>query len=88
MRRGYADDEAFETAFTVLGRGGTIGMYVEGGRSRSGKVSEDAKAGIGRLAIISGAPVVPIAILGSEPGPQLDQTSFPEGRGQVRAACR
>jgi 1-acyl-sn-glycerol-3-phosphate acyltransferase len=65
VRRGYADDEAFKTAFTILGRGGTIGMYVEGGRSRSGKVGEEAKAGIGRLAIVSGAPVVPIAILGS-----------------------
>jgi 1-acyl-sn-glycerol-3-phosphate acyltransferase len=65
VRRGYADDEAFKTAFTVLGRGGAIGMYVEGGRSRSGKVGEEAKAGIGRLAIVSGAPVVPVAILGS-----------------------
>jgi 1-acyl-sn-glycerol-3-phosphate acyltransferase len=65
VRRGYADDETFKTAFTILGRGGTIGMYVEGGRSRSGKVGEDAKAGIGRLAIVSGAPVVPVAILGS-----------------------
>jgi 1-acyl-sn-glycerol-3-phosphate acyltransferase len=65
VRRGYADDETFKTAFTILGRGGTVGMYVEGGRSRSGKVGEEAKAGIGRLAIISGAPVVPVAILGS-----------------------
>ncbi len=78
VRRGYADDEAFKTAFTVLGRGGTIGMYVEGGRSRSGKVGDDAKAGIGRLAIVSGAPVVPIAILGSSQVRNWTRLRFPK----------
>ena len=47
-RRGYADDETFESAFTILGRGGAIGMYVEGGRTRTGHVGEEAKAGIGQ----------------------------------------
>jgi 1-acyl-sn-glycerol-3-phosphate acyltransferase len=78
VRRGYADDEAFKTAFTVLGRGGTIGMYVEGGRSRSGKVGDDAKAGIGRLAIVSGAPVVPVAILGSSQVRNWTRLRFPK----------
>jgi 1-acyl-sn-glycerol-3-phosphate acyltransferase len=78
VRRGYADDETFKTAFTILGRGGTIGMYVEGGRSRSGKVGEDAKAGIGRLAIISGAPVVPVAILGSSQVRNWTRLRFPK----------
>jgi 1-acyl-sn-glycerol-3-phosphate acyltransferase len=40
-------------------------MYVEGGRSRNGSVGTEAKAGIGRLALESGAAVVPVAILGS-----------------------
>jgi len=65
VRRGYADEESFDTAFQILGRGGAIGMYVEGGRSRTGQVGAEAKAGIGRLALESGAPVVPVAILGS-----------------------
>jgi 1-acyl-sn-glycerol-3-phosphate acyltransferase len=65
VRRGFADEEAFTTSFRILDRGGAIGMYVEGTRSRSGSMSTDAKAGIGRLAIESGAPVVPVAILGS-----------------------
>jgi 1-acyl-sn-glycerol-3-phosphate acyltransferase len=65
VRRGHADEESFTTAFRILDRGGAIGMYVEGGRSRSGQVGTDAKAGIGRLALESGAPVVPVAILGS-----------------------
>jgi 1-acyl-sn-glycerol-3-phosphate acyltransferase len=78
VRRGYADDETFKTAFTILGRGGTIGMYVEGGRSRSGKVGADAKAGIGRLAIVSGAPVVPVAILGSSKVRNWTRLRFPK----------
>lgn len=65
VRRGFADEEAFKTAFTILGRGGAVGMYVEGGRSRSGRVGDEARPGIGRLALESGAAVVPVAILGS-----------------------
>jgi 1-acyl-sn-glycerol-3-phosphate acyltransferase len=65
VRRGNADEQSFKTAFQVLERGGAVGMYVEGGRSRTGQVGAEAKAGIGRLALESGAPVVPVAILGS-----------------------
>jgi 1-acyl-sn-glycerol-3-phosphate acyltransferase len=65
VRRGYRDEEAFITANAILGRGGCIAMYAEGGRSRSGKLAEAVKPGIGRLALESGAPVVPIAIHGS-----------------------
>jgi 1-acyl-sn-glycerol-3-phosphate acyltransferase len=65
VRRGHADEEAFKSAFAVLDRGGAIGMYVEGGRSRTGRVGEEAKAGIGKLALETGAAVVPVAILGS-----------------------
>ena len=35
VRRGYADDEAFMTANSVLDRGGAIVMYCEVGRSRT-----------------------------------------------------
>jgi 1-acyl-sn-glycerol-3-phosphate acyltransferase len=65
VRRGYHDEEAFVTAFTVLDRGGAIVMYCEGGRSRTGAVGDRARPGIGHLALESGAPVVPIAVLGS-----------------------
>ena len=41
VRRGFHDEEAFITAFEILNRGGAIGMYVEGGRSRTG---EDRKS--------------------------------------------
>jgi 1-acyl-sn-glycerol-3-phosphate acyltransferase len=65
VRRGHADEEAFITAFRILQRGGAVGMYCEGTRSRNGQIGEEARPGIGRLALESGASVVPVAILGS-----------------------
>jgi len=64
IRRGHRDEEAFKTAFTVLDQGGMLLIYAEGGRSRSGDLGEP-KPGVGRLALESGAPVVPVAIYGS-----------------------
>jgi 1-acyl-sn-glycerol-3-phosphate acyltransferase len=78
VRRGYADEEAFKTAFTILDRGGAIGMYVEGGRSRNGRVGDSAKSGIGRLALQSGAAVVPVAILGSHRVRNWRRLRFPK----------
>lgn len=65
VRRGQRDEEAFRTAHAILADGGVVVMYAEGGRSRSGRPGR-ARPGIGRLALESGAPVVPTAIVGSE----------------------
>jgi 1-acyl-sn-glycerol-3-phosphate acyltransferase len=64
IRRGYQDEEAFETVYRILDRGGCMLMYPEGGRSRSGGLGEP-RPGVGRIALESGAPVVPVAIHGS-----------------------
>ena len=56
VRRGARDEEMFITAEAILARGGAITMYCEGGRSRTGKVAEQAKRGIGRLALETGVP--------------------------------
>jgi 1-acyl-sn-glycerol-3-phosphate acyltransferase len=64
VRRGHRDQEAFITAHAILDKGGCVLMYAEGGRSRSRNLGEP-KPGIGRLALESGVPVVPIAIHGS-----------------------
>jgi 1-acyl-sn-glycerol-3-phosphate acyltransferase len=77
VRRGHRDEEAFITAETILGRGGTIAMYCEGGRSRTGKISEQAKPGIGRLALESGASIVPVAIHGSQRARNWKRLQFP-----------
>jgi 1-acyl-sn-glycerol-3-phosphate acyltransferase len=77
VRRGLADEETFTTSFKILERGGAIVMYCEGGRSRTGKIGDEARPGIGRLAIESGAPVVPVAILGSNQTRNWKRLSFP-----------
>jgi 1-acyl-sn-glycerol-3-phosphate acyltransferase len=78
VRRGHHDEEAFKTAFLVLERGGAVVMYCEGGRSRNGKLADQARPGIGRLAIESGAPVVPVAILGSYQVRNWKRLHFPK----------
>jgi len=78
VRRGAKDDDVFITARSILARGGAITMYCEGGRSRSGKVAEQAKRGIGRLALETGAPVVPIAIYGSSKVRNWKRLQFPK----------
>jgi 1-acyl-sn-glycerol-3-phosphate acyltransferase len=64
IRRGHRDEEAFETAYTILDRGECMLIYAEGGRSRTGGLGEP-RPGIGRIALESGVPVVPMAIHGS-----------------------
>ncbi len=78
VRRGARDDDTFITARSILAREGAIAMYCEGGRSRTGKVAEQAKRGIGRLALETGAPVVPIAIYGSSKVRNWKRLQFPK----------
>lgn len=77
VRRGHHDEEAFKTAFTILDQGGMLLVYAEGGRSRSGEMGE-AKPGIGRIALGSGVPVVPVAIQGSETVRRWKRFRFPK----------
>ncbi len=78
VRRGARDEDMFVTAETILSRGGAITMYCEGGRSRTGKVAKEAKRGIGRLALETGAPIVPIAIYGSSRVRNWKRLQFPK----------
>src|SRR3954468_15087556 len=65
IRRGESDEEAMKTARMVVERGGTTCIFPEGTRTRTGSLSTP-KRGVGRLALQTGAPVVPIAVLGTE----------------------
>jgi 1-acyl-sn-glycerol-3-phosphate acyltransferase len=78
VRRGHRDEEAFITAEMILGNGGMVAMYCEGGRSRTGKISEQAKPGLGRLALESGATIVPVAIYGSQRARNWKRLQFPK----------
>jgi 1-acyl-sn-glycerol-3-phosphate acyltransferase len=88
VRRGHHDEEAFVTAFQILARGGAIVMYCEGGRSRTGQLAQRARPGIGRLALESGAPVVPIAILGSHQVRNWKRLRFPRVTIQIGEPLR
>ena len=63
--RGKFDREALRQAEERLEKGLTVGIYAEGTRSVTGALTE-AKAGVGLLALKTGAPVLPVAITGSE----------------------
>jgi 1-acyl-sn-glycerol-3-phosphate acyltransferase len=78
VRRGHHDEEAFITAFRLLDRGEAVVMYCEGGRSRTGELAPAARPGIGRLALQSGAPIVPVAILGSHRVRNWKRLEFPK----------
>jgi 1-acyl-sn-glycerol-3-phosphate acyltransferase len=77
VMRGKGDDEAFITAQAILDRGGVVQLYAEGGRSR-GYYPNEAKRGSGMLALTSGAPVVPVAIYGSQFLRDVKRHGFPK----------
>ena len=77
VRRGQRDPRAMDTSRIILERGGAMVMYCEGGRSRSNELSTSAKRGIGQLALETGVPVVPTAILGSDGVRNWKQFKFP-----------
>jgi 1-acyl-sn-glycerol-3-phosphate acyltransferase len=77
VRRGQRDEEAIATAATILAQGGMLLVYAEGGRSRSGELGQP-KPGIGRIALESGAPVLPVAIHGSAAVRGWKRLRFPQ----------
>jgi 1-acyl-sn-glycerol-3-phosphate acyltransferase len=77
VRRGHHDEEAFETVRQLLEQEEMLLVYAEGGRSRSQQLGEP-KPGIGRIALESGVPIVPVAIHGSEYARQWKRLRFPK----------
>ncbi|MBR2214528.1 MAG: 1-acyl-sn-glycerol-3-phosphate acyltransferase [Selenomonadaceae bacterium] len=65
VKRGGADKSAIKTAVNVLKEGRCLGLFPEGTRSRDGHLKK-AEAGVGLIAALTKAPVVPAAILGTE----------------------
>jgi 1-acyl-sn-glycerol-3-phosphate acyltransferase len=65
VHRGQSDEEVLITSRGVLDRGGAICIFPEGTRIRTGSLGRP-KRGFGRLALESGAAVLPVAVQGSE----------------------
>lgn len=98
VRRGESDRRAVETALRVLDAGQPLGFFPEGTRSKDGCLRR-AKPGIAFLARRSGAPIVPIGVMGTRragirlPRPRilvrigrpLAPSDLPPGDDQARA---
>jgi 1-acyl-sn-glycerol-3-phosphate acyltransferase len=65
VERGAGDQDAMATARAILERGDCVLIFPEGTRTRPGSLAS-AKRGVGRLALETGAPVVPVAVIGTE----------------------
>ena len=78
IRREGADPSALRTAMRALEDGGALLIFPEGTRGDEG-IIRSAKTGAGMLAVLSGAPVVPIYIQGSG-------RAWPRGRKLPRPA--
>ncbi|MDR1427541.1 MAG: 1-acyl-sn-glycerol-3-phosphate acyltransferase [Bifidobacteriaceae bacterium] len=63
-RGGAAALDALKTGLGILEEGGVFGIYPEGTRSPDGRLYR-GKTGVARLALESGAPVIPVAMIGT-----------------------
>lgn len=62
---GSASNSALDAARSVLENGGLFGIFPEGTRSRNGTLHK-GHTGVARLALQTGAPIVPVGIVGTE----------------------
>lgn len=62
---GSASEGALAAARGVLEDGGVFGIYPEGTRTRDGYLHK-GKTGVARLALSTGAPIVPVGLIGTD----------------------
>ena len=62
VKRGESDRGAIKAAVTVLKEERVLGLFPEGTRSKTGELQK-AEAGVALIAAMTGAPIVPVAIL-------------------------
>jgi 1-acyl-sn-glycerol-3-phosphate acyltransferase len=56
---------SLDIALAVLDRGEAFGIYPEGTRSRDGRLYR-GRTGVAQLALVSGAPIVPVGLVGTD----------------------
>ncbi|MDQ1534069.1 MAG: 1-acyl-sn-glycerol-3-phosphate acyltransferase [Actinomycetota bacterium] len=62
---GSASERALQSATEVLEGGGVFGIYPEGTRTRDGMLHR-GHTGVARLALRTGAPIVPVGLVGTD----------------------
>jgi 1-acyl-sn-glycerol-3-phosphate acyltransferase len=62
---GKASEDALSTGVNVLSEGKLLGIYPEGTRSPDGRIYR-GRTGIARMALESGVPVIPVAMIDTE----------------------
>lgn len=65
VERGESDLAAIKRALRTLERGFAFGIFPEGTRSRTGRL-QPFKTGVAAIALRTGTPVVPVAVMGTE----------------------
>lgn len=79
---GAASRTAIAAGLTVLERGEVLGIYPEGTRSPDGRLYR-GRTGAARMALESGCPIIPIAMLGAYEA-QKGRTFLPRRRPRIR----
>lgn len=74
---------ALQTASRILGEGKLLGMYPEGTRSPDGKLYK-GKTGLARVALETGVPVIPVAMIGTDVVNPPGSKMWRFGRVQVK----
>ena len=69
---GRASEAALKAGLKRLGEGELFGIYPEGTRSPDGRLYR-GKTGVARLALLSGAPVIPVAMIGTHAAQPIGQ---------------
>lgn len=79
--------DSLDIALDVLRRGEAFGLYPEGTRSRDGRLYR-GRTGVAQLALVSGAPIVPVGLVGTDHlqpvGARLPRLFRGRGRVTVR----
>jgi 1-acyl-sn-glycerol-3-phosphate acyltransferase len=71
---GAASQRALDTAARILDSGEIFGIYPEGTRSRSGYLHK-GRTGVARLAMRTGAPIIPVGLRGTREVQPPDQST-------------
>ncbi len=66
VRRGTSDADALETSREILRQGGLLSLFPEGTRVRDPEGLGEPRRGAARLALETGAPLIPAAITGTD----------------------